>query len=84
MDDVDIGSIAIPEGGFWELGEFETEYGPGMNNPWEMYAKKCSFWQGFLLGTQFGCGWHRVSRFLLLYTVYFLEKWFLKDVWFEI
>ena len=49
IDDTEIGTITVPDGGFWELGEFEKEYGPGMNNPWEMYGKNAPFNKDFYL-----------------------------------
>ena len=49
MDDENIGTITVPEGGFWELGEFENEYGEGMKNPWEGYAKNAPFDKDYYL-----------------------------------
>lgn len=49
LDDSPIGEVVIPEGGFWELGQFETDYGEGMKNPWEMYAKNAPFDKDFYL-----------------------------------
>jgi len=49
LDDTSIGEVVVPEGGFWELGQFETDYGEGMANPWKNYNKNSPFDKDFYL-----------------------------------
>lgn len=48
VDGQEVGNVVIPEGGFWELGEFSTEW-PGTANPWEGQAKNAPFDKDFYL-----------------------------------
>ncbi len=43
-----MGTIDVPEGGFWELGEFEAAY-PGTRNPWAGYEQNSPFDKEFYL-----------------------------------
>ena len=49
LDGNSIGEVVVPEGGFWELGQFESDYGEGMVNPWKEYAKNAPFDKDFYL-----------------------------------
>ncbi len=49
VDDEIVGTVDVPDGGFWELGQFDTEWGEGMENPWENYAKNAPFDKDFYL-----------------------------------
>jgi hypothetical protein len=42
VDDEELGTVQIPEGGMFELGQFETSH-PGVANPWEGQAKNAPF-----------------------------------------
>jgi hypothetical protein len=43
-----MGTVTVPEEGMWELGEFDNDF-PGVQNPWEGYAKNAPFDQEFFL-----------------------------------
>ncbi len=48
VDGEELGTVTVPEGGFYELGEFETDY-PGTGNPWEGQANNAPFDKEFYL-----------------------------------
>ncbi|KAF0306960.1 Beta-1,3-glucan-binding protein [Amphibalanus amphitrite] len=47
VDGADIGSVTPPEGGFWELGEFDQD--TWRDNPWQGRSKMAPFDQEFYL-----------------------------------
>jgi len=55
VDDDELGTLVIPEGGFWENGEFDTLY-PGTVSPWEGHAKNAPFDKDFYLVLNNACG----------------------------
>lgn len=55
VDDGEIGTLNIPEGGFWEQGEFETTF-PGTVSPWEGQSKNAPFDKDFYLVLNNACG----------------------------
>lgn len=48
VDDITILKFTVPDGGFWELGEFEKHY-PGIANPWVGGGKMAPFDEEFYI-----------------------------------
>ena len=55
IDDTELGTLVIPEGGMWENGQFDTDF-PGTVNPWEGQAKNAPFDKPFYLILNNACG----------------------------
>ena len=49
MDDQEIGTVNIPEGGMWEVGDFNSYLGPEVESPWEGEASDAPFDREFFL-----------------------------------
>lgn len=48
IDDEEMGTVTVPDGGMWELGDFANDF-PGVKNPWEGQARSAPFDQEFFL-----------------------------------
>ena len=42
IDNEEIGRVVPPEGGFWEIGQFNSSLGP-VDNPWKNGSKMAPF-----------------------------------------
>lgn len=48
IDNEETLKVPVPEGGFWEMGNFKSEF-PGMSNPWENGGKMAPFNEKFYI-----------------------------------